>query len=201
MVLGYHVIFGVYGFWLPNDPRGSWSDFVGAWDLFRFGPATKVETRASLARMPHDQTARRAARAALKYPPVHLNGVQARAVGRGFAESARKGRVTVLACAILPEHVHLVVGRHRCKVEWIVNQMKGAATRQLLQEQLHPFIAWQRLDGRAPMCWAAKLWKVYLDSEEDIARAVAYVEANPIKEGKPRQQWSFVTPFQPTGIV
>jgi hypothetical protein len=28
MILGYHVIFGAYGFWLPNDPRGSWSDFV-----------------------------------------------------------------------------------------------------------------------------------------------------------------------------
>ena len=22
-VLAYHVIFGAYGFWLPNDPRGS----------------------------------------------------------------------------------------------------------------------------------------------------------------------------------
>jgi len=30
MVRGYHVIFGMYGFWLPNDPRGSWSDYVGS---------------------------------------------------------------------------------------------------------------------------------------------------------------------------
>lgn len=28
-MLGAHVIFGAYGFWLPNDPRGSWSEFVG----------------------------------------------------------------------------------------------------------------------------------------------------------------------------
>jgi REP element-mobilizing transposase RayT len=200
MILASHVIFGVYGFWLPNDPRGSWSDFVGAWELFRFGPATKVETRASLAHQPHDRAARRAAKEALKYPPVHLTGVQARAVGRGFAESARKGRVTVLACAILPEHVHLVIARHRCKVEWIVNQMKGAATRRLLEEQLHPFAAWQPPDGRVPMCWAAKLWKVYLDSEDAIARAVAYVEANHLKEGKPRQRWQFVGHWQATGV-
>jgi REP element-mobilizing transposase RayT len=201
MVLASHVIFGVYGFWLPNDPRGSWSDFVGAWELFRFGPATRVETRVSLARRPHDRAARQAAKEALKYPAVHLTGVQARAVGRGFAASARKGGVTVLACAILPEHVHLVVARHRVKVEWIVNQMKGAATRQLLAEDLHPFDTWRQPDGRVPMCWAAKLWKVYLDSEEAIARAVAYVEANPLKEGKPRQKWSFVTPFQPKAEV
>ncbi|HUT10853.1 MAG TPA: hypothetical protein VMY42_10175 [Thermoguttaceae bacterium] len=49
MVLAYHVIFGAYGFWLPNDPRGSWSDFVGSWELARFGKATKVSTRRSLA--------------------------------------------------------------------------------------------------------------------------------------------------------
>ena len=193
MVLASHVIFGVYGFWLPNDPRGSWSDFVGSWELFRFGAATKVETRVSLAHRPHDRAARRAAREALKFPAVHLTGVQALAVGRGFAASARKGGVTVLACAILPEHVHLVVARHRCKVEWVVNQMKGAATRRLLEEELHPFAAWRRPDGRVPMCWARKLWKVYLDSEADVARAVAYVENNPLKEGKPRQEWSFVT--------
>jgi REP element-mobilizing transposase RayT len=126
--------------------------------------------------------------------------VQARAIGRGFAASVRKGGVTLLACAVLPEHVHLVVARHRCKVEWIVNQLKGAATRQLLEEQLHPFARWRRPDGTVPMCWAAKLWKVYLDSQADIVRAVAYVENNPLKEGKPPQNWSFVTRLQPTGV-
>ena len=27
-VVAYHVIITNYGFWLPNDPRGSWSDLV-----------------------------------------------------------------------------------------------------------------------------------------------------------------------------
>ena len=49
MVLGYHVIIGAYGFWLPNDPRKSWSDFVGSWDLFRFGKATTTTETRSLA--------------------------------------------------------------------------------------------------------------------------------------------------------
>ncbi|MBM4093542.1 MAG: hypothetical protein FJ276_29660, partial [Planctomycetes bacterium] len=38
-VHGFDVIFGASGSWLPNDPRGSWSDFVGSWELWRFGPA------------------------------------------------------------------------------------------------------------------------------------------------------------------
>ena len=47
MIRASHVIFSAYGFWLPNDPRGSWSDFVGSWELQRFGPATKVNVRHS----------------------------------------------------------------------------------------------------------------------------------------------------------
>ena len=47
MVLAYHVIFSIYGFWLPNDPRGSWSEFVGAWELVRYGTSTKTNTRRS----------------------------------------------------------------------------------------------------------------------------------------------------------
>ena len=49
MILASHVIFSTYGFWLPNDPRGSWSDFVGNWELTRFGKATTVTTHRSLA--------------------------------------------------------------------------------------------------------------------------------------------------------
>jgi hypothetical protein len=45
MVLAYHVIFTAYGFWLPNDPRGSWSEWVGSWELLKFGRATKTDTR------------------------------------------------------------------------------------------------------------------------------------------------------------
>lgn len=29
----------------------------------------------------------------------------------------------------------------------------------------------------------------------DIVRAIGYVEDNPVKEGKPRQNWSFVKPY------
>ena len=92
MVIASHVIIGAYGFWLPNDERGSWSDFVGAWELLRFGNATTVEARRSLACKSFDPAKRAAALSALKYPSVKLTGLQARAVGRGFAEyAARSG--------------------------------------------------------------------------------------------------------------
>ena len=54
MILGLHFIFSAYGFWLPNDPRGSWSDTVRDLELLRFGPATKADTTRSVAARPHD---------------------------------------------------------------------------------------------------------------------------------------------------
>jgi hypothetical protein len=38
---------------------------------------------------------------------------------------------------------------------------------------------------------------VFVDSTEDVVRAIRYVENNPVKEGKRRQRWSFVEPFAP----
>jgi REP element-mobilizing transposase RayT len=197
MVHGYHVVFGAYGFWLPNDPRGSWSDFVGSWELFRFGSATTTDVRHSVAHTPHDRAGRLAAKEALKYSPVQFTGLQARAIGRGFASFLRRSGVVVWACALLPEHVHLVVARHSYPVERIVNLLKGDATRQLVVEGIHPFQDRPERNGRLPKVFAQNEWKVFLDSAEDIVRAIRYVEENPLKEGKPPQRWGFVAPFPP----
>lgn len=48
MIHGYHIILPHYGFWLPNDPRGSWSDFVASWELVRFGKTTRKLERRTL---------------------------------------------------------------------------------------------------------------------------------------------------------
>src|SRR5947209_78707 len=112
MVRAYHVILSAYGFWLPNDPRGSWSSVVRKWELLRYGPATKASTRRSVAGRPHDRELRLAAKEALDYPPVHFDGYQARAIARGFAAEAKKCGYTIWACAVLPEHTHLVIARH-----------------------------------------------------------------------------------------
>jgi REP element-mobilizing transposase RayT len=195
MVLASHVIMGLYGFWLPNEERGSWSDFVGSWELLRFGKATTVRVRESLARRPFDAARRAAAREALMYPAVRLSGLQARAIGRGFAEYADKAGLTILACAIMPQHIHLVLKRHRLSVEQLVNQLKGSATRRLITENLHPLAAYQGAMRRPPKAFARGQWKVFLDSGEDVVRSIRYVEGNPDREALPVQRWRFVRPF------
>jgi len=196
MVLGTHLILTAYGFWLPNDPRGSWSDFVGSWELACFGRATRVHTRRSLAAEPHDRALRLAAKRALKYLPVRFTGRQARAVGRGFASYVAQAHVTVWACSILPEHAHLVMARHRLGADRLANQLKGAATRRLGAEGIHPMARYRTAAGRWPTPWARRQWAVFLDTPAAVRRAIRYVQSNPMKEGLPPQTWSFVTPYE-----
>ena len=124
MLRGFHVIFSTYGFWLPNDPRGAWSDFVRRWELVRFGRATKVNTRASVAEDAHDYEARRAAKLALKYPEVQFTGRQAQAVGHGFGRAVAEADYLIHACSILPQHVHMVLGPHKRDIRRIVGHLK-----------------------------------------------------------------------------
>jgi REP element-mobilizing transposase RayT len=185
MILGYHVIFCAYGFWLPNDPRGSWSDFVRSYELWQHGAATKTDTRRSVAARDHDHSARLAAKQSLKHQPVLFTGLQARAIAMGFASFVAKSGLIIHACAIMPDHVHLAVARHRYRVEQAVNLLKGAATTELKRQNLAP---------PSPP-WAQGLWKVFLDIPADLARAIHYVQANPPKAGLPPQHWSFVVPY------
>ncbi len=137
-------------------------------------------------------------RKSLKYPPVCFTGLQARAIGESFASTVEKNGYTIWACAILPEHTHLVIARHHYKVEQVANLLKGGSTASLIADGLHPLASYAKPNERPPRMWSEHQWKVYLDTEEAIDNAIAYVNENPTKEGKPAQHWSFVTPF--TGL-
>jgi hypothetical protein len=201
MVIAYHVIYGMYGFWLPNDPRGSWSDFVGSWELFRYGPATKVDDYRSYAHDPHDRQKRLEAKQALKYAPVVLTGQQALSVAKGFANAARSSGYKIFACTILPRHGHLVLGRHHYKVEQVVRRLKQFAGKQLELDGLHPFQDLVGRRGALPTPFAANCWHCFIDNNEYARSAIRYAEDNAEKEGKPRQKWSFVLPWEDVHYV
>ncbi|MGO9115564.1 MAG: transposase [Thermoguttaceae bacterium] len=186
MIVAYHSVFSMYGFWLPNDPRGSGSDYVANWELFRYGPATKTNSRRSVARLPLPPNWQREAKTALQYPPVFITGRQALAISEGFATAAGEGPYRIYACAILPEHVHLVIGASPRRVRQVVGHFKSRATHTLKEQRL-----WN--DDR-PL-WGEHGWNVYLESVAAVERAIRYVNDNPLKEGKKRQNWSFVVPF------
>ena len=163
----------------------------------QYGPATKTTETRSLASREHDGSRRLAAKQALIRPPVEFTGIQARAIARGFEEYVSTSGLAIWACAILPDHVHLVTRRCDLPIETVVIQLKGEATKRLDAEEVHPFGHTSDARGRRPKCFARGEWKVFLDTPDDIRRSIAYVEGNPIKEGKKAQRWSFVTPYAP----
>jgi len=195
MVLAYHIILSAYGFWLPNDPRGSWSDTIRVYELLRFGPATKVKTTQSVAHAPHDVALRRAAKQALRHKPVHFTGLQARAIVRGFAIACGEHDYVLHALAILPDHTHFVMRAHPRPIDDIAKHLKAKATRQLTFESLHPFANDPRADGTFPSPWARNHWSPFIDSTEYLRKAVTYVNDNPVRAGLRRQQWNCVNPL------
>ncbi len=195
VILAYHVIFGAYGFWLPNDPRGSGSEIVWAEHLKAFGPATKVNTRRSVAGQSHNRPARLEAKHHLLYPPVRFTGLQARAVARGICDVSATLELAIHACCVMPDHVHLVISRHRETVEGITGFLKRSATRRPTDEDLHPLSDFRSSRGRTPSPWVRGGWYVYLDTPERVIRAIEYVNGNPVKAGMKPQKWSFIQPY------
>lgn len=178
MILAFHSIISTYGFWLPNEPRGSWSDFVASWELFRYGPATKATTHRSVAHRPYDKRLKREMQSVLKQTPIRFTGAQARIVGTSFQLVPYR----ILALAILPDHLHAVIGYASRDIRRVVGHIKSQATKSLRAK------GW--FLERSP--WADHGWNVYLDSREDVRRAINYTNNNPPRDGLPRQRWNCV---------
>jgi len=132
------------------------------------------------------------AKRALRYPPVSFTGPQALSVSVGFRNAIARSGYRLCACAIMPEHVHAVILRCEYDIEKVVGQLKGEATKQLKRDGLHPF---GHVDCPPSPC-VRRGWKVFLNTDEQIRRAIRYVEQNPIKEGKPPQHWSSVVSLE-----
>jgi REP element-mobilizing transposase RayT len=93
---------------------------------------------------------------------------------------------TVWACAVLKNHVHLCVRRHRddAKVMWEAFAAESSAGLRLFADI-----------PAAHAIWSERPYKVYLYTPEDVRRVIAYIEGNPEKEGLAPQNWLFVTPY------
>ncbi len=193
-IIAWHLVMCLYGFWLPNDPRGSWSKHVGSKALYEAGgPASGGTYHRSVAARPHDHALRVAVKTVLKFPPVVLSGIQARAVGRGFAQAQQEAKYHIYACAILPNHVHIVLRCPRRSVGLTVGHLKAQATRRLHEEGISPGPPGTPGGDRSAV-WGEGKWCGYLNGLE-LPHAIRYVEANPVKAGLPRQHWSFVEPY------
>ena len=133
------------------------------------------------------RAARLAAKEALQHPPQTFTQRQRTLVVGGFAAACAQSGYVVHACAVLADHVHLVIARHAREIRLIVGHFKGQATMAIKRDA--------KKDSDRPI-WGDHGWNVFLDTPTAVRRAIRYVEENPIKERLPRQEWSFVTPYR-----
>ena len=185
MVLAHHLIFVAYGWWLPNDPRGSMSDTIVSDVIAELGDLhhgrKKVQPASRDIRAFYER-----AREVLRHPLLTFTPPEIDAIARAFESVIRGQRYTCYACAIMKDHVHLVIRKHRHLAEEMIARFQEASRGRVLEVGLRPF--------DHPV-WGGPGWKVFLDSTEDVWRTIPYVEQNPVKEEKTVQCYPFVTPY------
>ncbi len=122
----------------------------------------------------------------LRFPIQRLSADDVNAVAGAFAEVIREHPYTCYACAIMPDHVHLLIRKHKKQAEEMIEDFQAASRLRL-----------RTCGNRAvdhPL-WGGPGWKVFLDHPDDIRRTITYIEQNPVKWRLPQQRWDFVTRY------
>ena len=185
MVAAFHLIWTAYGCWLPNDPRGSSSHDLRFDKLAPLGDVhlgrKKIQPPSHTLRNFYQQ-----ADDFLEHQRLLFTDVEILLVGSSFGETVRRHGYTCYACAIMPDHVHLVIRRHRDYAEQMVANFQ--------KDSKNAMIAAGRRPVNHPV-WAGPGWKVFLNTRKDIENRIHYVGENPAKDGRPPQHWDFVQEY------
>lgn len=185
MALAHHLIFAAYGFILPNNPDST-SRYVRSNSLWRsHGPAPRSRNRTPPPPQPNPETS-------LQHNPVHFSPAQIQSIAAGFHQASDESSYQILACSILADHTHLVIIDHPTPPRRIIAHLKTRATQRLQSDQLHPF---RNLStSPLPSPWSRSGWTTFLDTDDDITHAIAYVHDNLTREKLPPQPWPFLHP-------
>ncbi len=182
LVIAYHIIWTAYGWWLPNDPRGSGSksirkNILGELGELHYG-RKRVQPSGQEVRQFYEEAAK-----ILKYPLLTFDEMARAEIAAAFGKVIEEQRYTCYGCAIMPDHVHILIRKHKHQAEEMMEIFKEASRNRLC-------LAQQSLENHPT--WTKGGWKVFLDNPEEILHTISYIEKNPLQIGLPKQRWSFV---------
>ncbi len=112
VVIAHHLIWTAYGYWLPNDPRGSTSktiacDVIAELGSLHFG-RKRVQPSGREVKEFQDRS-----RAVLKYPLLKFQVADFPLIADALTIVIREHNYTCYACAIMPDHVHVLIRKHK----------------------------------------------------------------------------------------
>jgi REP element-mobilizing transposase RayT len=185
VVIAHHLLSTAYGWWLPNDLRGSTSTCVACDVVAELGELHYGRKRVQPAGWEIRKFYRDAEKV-LRHPLLLFGAEDVQVIAQAFADVIARERYTCYACAIMPDHIHLVVRKHKHTAEEMIANFQDTSRTAL-----------RAAGRRAPdhPVWAQGGWKVYLDHPDDIRRTIPYVWNNPLKMRLPPQEWWLVTPY------
>ena len=185
MLIGHHLIMTAYGWWLPNDPRGSMSPDIRVERIDGLGDRHFGRKLVQpLSRELREFYSR--AEAELAHPLLVFDEDDLTEIAAAFAETIRERRYTCYAAALMPDHVHLLIRAHRDRAETMMAVLQEASRDRL-----------KKCERRWPThpVWGGPGWKVYQSSVRQVRQTIWYIEQNPVKIRRPRQYWGFVTAY------
>ncbi|MBM3995159.1 MAG: hypothetical protein FJ303_13555 [Planctomycetes bacterium] len=186
MVAGYHLIWTVYDYWLPNDPRGSTSKEIRVEPISDLGElhygVKPVQPSAKQIRNFHEK-----AHDILKHPVLTFTDDEILLVGKVLGQVIEEKKYTCYACAVMPDHVHMVIRRRRDMAEEMIEYFQEAVRLALIAAEMRIPIQPIWSDGPG--------WKTFINTRRQFEHEIGYVEKNPEKAGRPEQRWDFVTPY------
>jgi REP element-mobilizing transposase RayT len=185
LVIAHHLIWTAYGWWLPNDPRGSGSQEVRCDHIAALGELHHGRKRVQ----PAGGDLRRfyaEAAAVLRHPLLSFDDAARDTLAQAFAEVIADERYTCYAAALMPDHVHFLVRKHKHSAEDMLEALKEAGRAGLCGA------GWRTADHPV---WGGGGWKVFLDHPEEVRRTIGYIERNPLPLGLPGQHWPFVRSY------
>lgn len=184
-VAGFHLVWTAYGWWLPNDPRGSSSHEIRIERIAELG--TLHDGRKAI-QPPGREVWQfyEQARDVLQHELLSFDAGDLAVVAESFRETMSREKYTCYACAIMPDHVHALIRKHKHHGEQMIESLQ-VASREALK-------AAKRRSAEHPV-WGGPGWKRFLYTADDLRRIVRYVEENPRRAGLPPQRWEFVKDY------
>lgn len=181
-----HIIWTNYGTWLPNDPRGSTSTHVFNRELLEFGEPhfgrKRVQPKPVVVKEFY-----RDAEQFLKFPVIRFDANQMTHIANSIGNFIQQRGYTCYACAVMPDHVHILIRKHRDDA-WDMLDDFQFETRQKFLEQF------RELSNVHPL-WTDGGYVNFVTTPEVVHRVIKYIRDNPLIIGLPLQCWSFIKTY------
>ena len=185
LVIAHHLVWTAYGHWLPNDPRGSGSHGVHVAALASLGDVHHGRRLQQPPRKVVDEFYEHADEL-LKHPRMRFQINEFELIADAFRKVVINENYTCWACAIMPDHVHLLIRKHKHTSEQMVEILQAESRKRILE--------FDRFDTNHPV-WTNGSWRDFVDHPNRVRGLIRYIEQNPIKENLPVQKWAFVKEY------